>query len=342
MIATIVLASACFEAIPAQEYDEPPVPRPRKGILTLTLENDLFLRRDNQYTHGLALTWTTSEVGSLGERNFFRKMLRAVRFLPAFGDGDRGEYATVRFGQEMYTPTDISDPDPPEGEQPYAGILALDTGVHARSVRSLHTWNLRLGIVGPASGAEQIQRLIHEITGSPIPQGWDTQLSNEFLLNLDYRYSHRIHRSAGRSGFGHDSTVSVGGGLGNYYTGASGGIDLRFGWCLPETYGSARARGYPGALVGWQRPPPGRWRVYFQVGAEAYRVLRFLPTDGNTLVDGRSADRNDWFMLLDLGFVVSRGRFQAGYSHTATLGGTDTTFWSGNQDYGVVTASWLF
>jgi lipid A 3-O-deacylase len=338
----IVVAAMGFAATPAQDAEESPDPRPHRGILTLTLENDVFLRQDSQYTHGLAFTWTTTDVGTLGERSFFKKMLGAVRFLPTFGDDDRGKYATVRFGQEMYTPSDISDPDPPLEEQPYAGILSLDTGVHSRSARSLHDWILRLGIVGPVSGAEQMQRLIHEILGTKLPQGWDTQLSNEFLLNLDYRYRHRLHRTAGPTGFGHDSTLSTGGGFGNYYIGASAGINVRVGWCLPETYGTARVRGNQSGMVGWQRPPGGRWRVYLQAGVEAYAVARFLPTDGNTFTDSRSADRDGWFVLVDVGPVISRGRFHAEYTYTATIGGTDSTLWSRDQDYGVVTLSWLF
>lgn len=345
ILVVLVAALATFavvRAAPGGDVDGDPA-RPRKGILTFTWENDVLLQRDSNYTNGGAVTWTSAEVSGLGEHDFLRKMVGAVSFLPTFRREDRARFATVRFGQEMYTPEDISDPDPPPGEQPYAGILFLDTGVHAMGPRSVHNWTLRLGVVGPASGAEQVQRFIHEITNSPIPQGWDTQLSNEFLLNLDYVYRRRLARNAGAIGFGFDSAANVGAGVGNYYTGASAGINVRFGWCLPDTYGGARVRRNQDALVGWTPPPRGKWRVYFQVELDGYGVARFLPTDGNTFVDSRSTERDDWFALLDFGFVVGSGRFHAAYTYTAGLGGTTAdSAWSGQQDYTAITFSWVF
>lgn len=338
----IVVAAMSFVHVSAQDPTNAPPPRPRKGILTLTWENDVLLQKDSNYTNGIGVTWTTADVATLANGNFFKKVARAFRFLPAFGVNDRGKYVTARFGQEMYTPEDISDPDPPPGEQPYAGVLFFDGGMHSMGPRSLHDWILRVGVVGPASGAEQVQRFIHEITNSPMPQGWDTQLSNEFLLNVDYVYRYRLHRDAGPSGFGYDSSVNVGGGVGNYFTGGSGGINVRFGWYLPETYGAARVRRNQDALVGWTRPPRGKWRVFFQVELDAIGVARFLPTDGNTFVDSRSADREDWFAFVDLGFVVAKGRFHAAYSYNVGLGGVDSTLRSGDQDYGALTFSWLF
>ena len=46
-----------------------------------------------------------------------------------------------------------SSTNPALTEQPYAGLLAVATGIHTRTERSLHNWWLMLGIVGPSSGA---------------------------------------------------------------------------------------------------------------------------------------------------------------------------------------------
>jgi hypothetical protein len=336
-ILAIIVASIAAQSALARA----PEARPRAGMLTVIWENDIFLRQDNEYTNGLAFSWTTADVRTFGERNFFRRMLGTVRFLPTFNDSERTQYATIHFGQEMYTPSDITDPDPPLGEQPYAGVLFLDTGVHSTGPRSQHSWILRLGVVGPSSGAEQVQRFIHELMGYEIPQGWDTQLSNEFLLNVDYVYRHRLVRAIGRSGFGYDAALSGSAGAGNYFIGASAGAEFRFGLYLPETYGNPRVRRDRDALVGW-RPEPGKWRVFLRAGTEVFGVARFLPTDGNTFVDSRSTERDDWLVLLDGAIVVSRSQFCAAYSYTAALGGTNTNFWSRDQDYGAITLSWVF
>jgi hypothetical protein len=38
---------------------------------------------------------------------------------------------------------------------------------------------LTVGVVGPASFAEQTQKRIHEIVNADEPRGWNTQLKNE-------------------------------------------------------------------------------------------------------------------------------------------------------------------
>ena len=56
-----------------------------------------------------------------------------------------------------------------------------------------------------------MQRWIHEITGSPIPQGWDSQLSNEPLLNAYYQYNRRLSRGELARDF--DCDLAVNGGV---------------------------------------------------------------------------------------------------------------------------------
>jgi hypothetical protein len=93
------------------------------GALTLTIENDAFTGSDNNYTNGIGIGWSTDEVGTYGERSFVRNWAELWSFLPFVLSEDYRTYASWTVGQEMHTPDDITVPDPPLTDQPYAGVL---------------------------------------------------------------------------------------------------------------------------------------------------------------------------------------------------------------------------
>ena len=93
----------------------------------------------------------------------------------------RSNHASLAIGQAFSTASDITDPDPPETDQPYAGLLAATTALHACTERSLHNWYLLAGVVGPPSYAEETQKFIHAQTGSDEPLGWHTPVSYTHL-----------------------------------------------------------------------------------------------------------------------------------------------------------------
>jgi len=51
---------------------------------------------------------------------------------------------------------------------------------------------IQLGIVGPASFAEETQSLVHELLASQRPNGWDNQLKNEPGLAIIYERKLRL------------------------------------------------------------------------------------------------------------------------------------------------------
>ena len=66
----------------------------------------------------------------------------------------------------MHTPDEITDPNPPKDDQPYAGVLYLDNVLYARRERTTHAWALKVGVVGPASQAEDVQTWFHDVDGA--------------------------------------------------------------------------------------------------------------------------------------------------------------------------------
>ena len=163
IVASVLIAAGSLWSLLANAGDGT-----ETGTLSLVFENDLFYDTDRNYTNGVRASWLSSPDGRPAWA------LRAARWFPLFPDGGavRTSYAV---GQNMYTPEDIALRDPPLDDRPYAGWLYGSIGLIAETGRRLDQLELTLGVVGPASLAEQTQTFVHEITGSRGPRGWDTQ-----------------------------------------------------------------------------------------------------------------------------------------------------------------------
>ena len=305
---------------PSWQDAEPPPPF--LGAISLLLDNDSVAGNDSRYTGGLAFAWTSAAAETYRKRHPHRKIVNAFSFLPTVGATGYQNYLQFVVGTEMYTATNIKLADPPLGDHPYAGILYLDSTIMSRTRAANHQLTLRLGFVGPASGASEVQRWIHDILGDIIPEGWDTQLKKEPIVNLYYQYSRRLLRSASADGGGVDIACNGGAGLGNYYIGANVGVTGRVGYRLPENYGVTPLMGGAESMVGLP-PPRKKFCVYGFISSQAFGIARWLPTDGNTFVDSRSGDRDTWFASVSAGIVMGFSRVLLSYRHHGIAGLTD-------------------
>jgi len=302
------------------------------GALSLLWGNDWFLAEDDGFTNGVGFTWQSNELSHRSESNFLNKMVDVVSFLPKVRDPGYEHYLAFTLGQSMFTATDITDPDPPLDDQPYAGLLFLDPTVYAQSDVSVHAYRLRLGVVGPSSYAEEAQKFIHDLTGSDEPQGWHTQLSDEPVLNLSYEYQRRWLRGAGW-----DVTPSVGAALGNYATMGTAAIAGRIGWNLPHSFGSAQSVGAY-QIEALAAPPRDAWQFYFFGALQGYAVAHFLPLDGNTFEDSRSVESEPFAGIVTTGLSLARGRFKVDYSLAAGSESYETQLHS--PKFGVIKLTW--
>ena len=104
------------------------------------------------------------------------------------------------FGMNMYTPNDIGDRTRQLDDRPYAGWLYKGYQVQAITSKKLkdiskwlnvssHTLELQVGVIGPLSAQEQVQKFVHKhVTDSKRPVGWDNQIKNTLGLNVVYLY----------------------------------------------------------------------------------------------------------------------------------------------------------
>jgi len=115
-------------------------------------------------------------------------------------------------------------------------------GFHSRSKIRKDSWEIDIGMVGPASLAEQTQNLVHDIIDNERAQGWNKQLKNEPTIEIIYESKWRWLYSRISRGFGFDVIPHLGGRLGNVSVYANTGFEIRFGWHLPENFGTCPIR----------------------------------------------------------------------------------------------------
>jgi hypothetical protein len=91
-------------------------------------------------------------------------------------------------------------------------------------------------------------------------------------------------------------------------------------------------------------PPRKRFQVYAFLSSQAFGILRWLPTDGNTFVHSRSGDRDNWFLSLSGGIVVGYSRVLLSYRYHGLAGLQDPeNFKTENRnDFGTILLTVFF
>ncbi|MDZ7641084.1 MAG: lipid A deacylase LpxR family protein [Desulfurivibrio sp.] len=300
--------------------------------LVLVLENDIFHNTDRHYTNGLQLSWISG--GATAAPAWAVEISRLVPWFPAGSEIHHG-YA---FGQSIFTASDITIEQPAPDERPYAGWLYGSVGLGVESGRRLDLLALAVGMVGPASLAEQTQKFVHQLIGSPEPRGWDTQLGNEPGLIASYQRSWRGLATSTLAGRQLDFTPHLGAVLGNVYTYSRAGLTLRYGPRLPDDYGPPRIQpGLPGA---GDFSPVADFSWYFFAALEGRVVARNIFLDGNTFKNSRSVSKKPLVGDLQFGVVIDWQKWRLNYAHvmrSKEFRGQDE-----HDNFGVVNISFKF
>ncbi len=102
-----------------------------------------------------------------------------------------GPTTTLFFGQNIYTPSDIERADQQVFDRPWGGWLFAGTGLSLFDGPRHRSVEFKLGVVGPASMAEQVQRGFHKLIDDDDPAGWRNQLRPRLGVQLSYMVTHR-------------------------------------------------------------------------------------------------------------------------------------------------------
>lgn len=300
-----VAALACWAAVPAALFgvsDDPsttalsdassPSRSTSRTALSLRWENDTLAGRDENYSNGISLSLAREGRGLLGG------------IWGWFGATEGQWVSGVELGQIIVTPSDISRPVPDPADRPYAGLLYVALSTQYSHGRQFHGLKLIGGVVGPASLAEETQTWVHRQIGSGEPQGWDYQLDNEPIFNLVYEHRRRYELVRTEDGWGAQFIPTVGGMLGNVLIQAQAGGQFRFGYRMPDDFGTTLMRGLgnlPCPQAHTSRDSGRRFGAYLFAGGGANLVARNLTLDGNTFQDSPSVDKKPFFVAGEFG-----------------------------------------
>ncbi len=246
---------------------------------------------------------------------------------------------SVSAGQSLFTPASKSREELIEDDRPYAGWLFVAVGLQEQSTRQLDSLELTMGVVGPWALGEETQTFLH----TNDPEGWDNQLRNEPGFILSWERYLRATPWTGQ-GWGFDAIPHLGLAVGNVYTYANTGFELRWGYNLPSDFGTSTAWRASRNTIGPSSPDDprfhGRWGFHFFAGADGRYVLRNIFLDGNTWRDSHSVDKKEWVADLSAGFAFMLKRVKVTYTHALR-----TKEFEGqpeNQQYGSVSFAVTF
>ncbi len=144
----------------------------------LTVDNDIFFFIDWYYTAGHELA--------------YRKLLNNEKSLVKWFNRKNISskvISSVKFGNKIFTPKKTKFVNTQNMDRPYAGYTYVDYSIsRLRKLSSISSLEVELGLVGRATGLGQVQQWWHKQVGYEEPRGWDSQISNEVVFNINYQF----------------------------------------------------------------------------------------------------------------------------------------------------------
>lgn len=288
-------------------------------VASIQFENDIGLGgTDRHYTHGSRIScMSENQTGDAAAKEIARALsfnLGGYALLAS----DRDVRYSVALGQTMFTPEDLNRTDLIADDRPYAGWLFGSFGlvlgprdeqkVGSTAFDRMESIQLTLGVVGPASGADRTQKLVHSVIDADKPRGWRNQLRNEPGFIVEYEQKWRTEARnllPGSNLLQVDLMPSASVALGNIHTYGSVAATFRIGNRLANDFGPPRIRPSVAGSEYYEPSPDERLGAYlfFSVGGRA--VARNIFLDGNTFRASHSVEKNNFVGDLQVGAVFS-------------------------------------
>ena len=240
---------------------------PESGYLQVYVEQDMLIHTDQNYTMGVGFEamghWTRWKYNPQYLMDWMVSSLPFIQLGPELYA--KPTHSLMLFGT-AFTPDSIEATEPVEGDRPYASLLGVVSSRTWAGDRYTITTQLGIGLLGLDLN-ERIQTWIHERRNISEPRGWHHQISNDGGEVTGF-YSAGLRKKVLELANGDstdarkwldntfDTRVSLG-----YYTNASVGTTLRFGWFRSAYSDSPPAKMRVGnQLVGI--PPTSAFEVF--------------------------------------------------------------------------------
>ncbi|QNN21629.1 lipid A deacylase LpxR family protein [Planctomycetales bacterium ZRK34] len=309
--------------------------------LHLYVENDgAFIKPNNNtdrhYTHGTKITFTH-------QPDFADSLADCLdSFYPLGPAAERATAFGYSFGQNIYTPANITASVPDPDDRPYAGWLYGGAFLQRSVADTMDYLDLTIGILGPSSQADDSQKIVHEIVDAAKPEGWDHQVPDEVGFNITYQRHWKLPllNAVDEDGhaylFGAELLPQAGFTLGTMNRHVNAGATLRAGWNLPNDFGPPRLEEPADAT---HLPTDGgKLSLYGFVRLEGRLVEHDAFIEGATFRDSPGRSAEPAVGIVQVGVVATLYKFEFGYSQTFLTEQFDRQH--GSDAYGAFTLAW--
>jgi len=287
------------------------VPTAERKFVSLIFENDIFFQEDGGYTNGIGIAYGRGPFKNF-DRSNTPAWLRTVANWSYISQLKDRKFATsYLFGQVMNTPENITESQLLENQQPYSGALLLRSNLYAINTTLTDRLGIIVGVVGPASQAEESQKVIHRLTNGTNPAGWDNQLNNEFVFRLEAGRVKRLQQLQLGRQLMFDVSGSLHGGLGSLSSDLGAGLGLRMGSNLSNAVHVATQ--VPGREVNpIADSGESHWYLFLQV--LGHYVFNDISIDGNYFSDSPGVDLIHEQSQITYGFSFNLGHWAFNYT----------------------------
>lgn len=271
-----------------------------KSIIRFELDNDMVWDSDSNFSNGVSLQYYTKVYSSWDDSDAFALYKWVGNTIPGLNPQDSVVRYGHSIGQNMITPEDITNPNPPDGDLPYAGTLSYTANWQRFNEDNGANFQVTLGILGKASLAEQAQKFVHnDLEAGDPPEGWDTQRDSEPVFNTGYQYHMRLaHFGTYDNQWAGQFEVAPAFSLGNIYTAAELEAGFRFGWNMSKGFAVMAAppiRGFHHAMEITKPAHVSPHSIDFFIGARGTALLYSVFYDGSFITsDDRDVERDDF------------------------------------------------
>ncbi len=314
---SLLLAPALLAlAAPLRAADTPPAVSPveplKFGSVSIYIENDKFFAGSDQYyTNGFKLSALSAPLSNFTDTSVPAAPRWVATHLNALVPSGSDAKLGLSLGQNIYTPVGIHTPTPNPADRPYAAWLYVGAVFQKYDLATgvLDAFEVNLGVVGPAALGGEIQNGFHDLIGVAHAEGWSHQIHNEPGLNLAFERKWRFQTAGAHTGLGADLITHAGASLGNVFTYADVGLEVRGGWRIPADFGTNLIR--PSGDSNSTREGFG---AFLFGGVDGRAVARDITLDGNSFRNSVSVPKKNFVADFQVGLGLGSKHWQLTYT----------------------------
>ena len=288
----LTLGCAMATAIVAPHANAETTTKAPGGALLIQWDNDKVVDTDRHYTNGSRLAYAFGETPEV-----LLPLTQSTAEWLGFDETESLRTGIV-FGHDMYTPEVVDAYVPDPLDRPYAGWMYAGFFAQGENANRQDTYELNLGVIGPAAKAGQLQNAFHRLINVSVSRGWRSQINNEPGVMLTRTAKFRTDGTHVYGGVDYDAIAHATGQLGNVRTGASMGATVRLGQRLDQDFGPV----YGSFALPHARTNDFVWSVF--AGGEVRAVAWDVFLDGNAFQDSPDVDKNPLILEGRVGFAT--------------------------------------